>query len=218
MWCHRGQSSEEGHPLSTPACCSWSFYGQHPSWAVQELRLGWLGCRWRCSAGNVQLDPWGGGWIWNPSAQTWARNLQFGSFLSGERCGRGRRASQRGQWCGTVKIKRTKEKAVMKKELMKGKEVVSTEAGVYELSPESGVFSHSGGLGACKEGGMLARWDVRAGTTPRNQTVLGMLRRMPASPPAVLPWSSPFPVFNARLWGLGVLDVIPCFCKGSLGA
>lgn len=81
----------------------------------------------------------------------------------------------------------------MKKELMKGKEVVSTEAGVYELSPESGVFSHSGGLGACKEGGMLARWDVRAGTTSRNQTVLGMLRRMPASPPSSSALEQPLP-------------------------
>lgn len=102
----------------------------------------------------------------------------------------------------------------MKKELTKGKEVVSAEAGAYEMSSESSMFSHPGGLGARREGGVLTRWDAWAGTSLQNQTVLGMLRRMAASPPAVLPWSSPFPVLNAILWGL----VIPCFSKGSLGA
>lgn len=92
-------------------------------------------------------------------------NVQSGSFLFGKGRGRGRRAPRRGQWCGTVKIKRMKEKTVMKKKLMKGKEVVSAEAGAYEMSPESSVFSHPGGLGVRKEGGMLARWDTWAGTS-----------------------------------------------------
>lgn len=59
---------------------------------------------------------------------------------------------------------------------MKGKEVVVAEAGVYEMSPESRLLSLPGGLGARKEGGMLATWGARAGTGLQHQTVLGMLK------------------------------------------
>lgn len=68
-----------------------------------------------------------------------------------------------------------KEKTVLMKELMKGKELVSMEAGTYETNPESSVFSHPGGLGAHKEGGMFARWDSWTDTSLQNGTVLGML-------------------------------------------
>ena len=81
----------------------------------------------------------------------------------------------------------------MKNELTKGKEVVSAEAGAYEMSPESSMSSHPGGLGARREGGMLARWDAWAGTSLQNQTVLGMLRRMAASPPSSSALEQPLP-------------------------
>lgn len=53
----------EGHPSGSPACCSGSSGGQHPS---RELRPG---CRWRCSAGNAQLHPCRGAPVLRPGLE-----------------------------------------------------------------------------------------------------------------------------------------------------
>lgn len=71
---------------------------------------------------------------------------------------------------GVAQLK-SKEKCVMKKELMKGKEVVSAEAGGCEMRARG--FWHPGGLGACKKGGMLASWGTWAGTSLQTELCWG---------------------------------------------